>query len=61
MENNEKKCSKCKKTFVCNTQNSHIDSNTTCWCFDLPSVKIDGNECLCLDCLKKKIKADRNE
>tara|TARA_Y100001963_G_scaffold157839_1_gene255301 strand:- start:450 stop:623 length:174 start_codon:yes stop_codon:yes gene_type:complete len=54
MEMNEKKCSKCKKTFGCNAENSYISSSTTCWCFDLPAVEIDGTDCLCLKCLKEK-------
>ena len=61
MKKNEKKCGKCKKTFVCNAENSYISNNRNCWCFDLPLVEIDGNECLCLDCLKKKNEVDRNE
>jgi hypothetical protein len=47
----EKICPECKTKFGCSTDGSK------CWCEDLPNVipLTEGAECLCPDCLEKKI------
>jgi len=50
----DKKCEECGNTFTCG---SHVPGN--CWCLDLPKVvpmpTEEGSNCLCPNCLKKKI------
>lgn len=61
MESSEKVCIKCKRNNYCK-----IESNGSCWCNNLPSLKKIGDlakidieikeSCLCEKCLKEDIK-----
>ncbi|MFZ4621150.1 MAG: cysteine-rich CWC family protein [Bacteroidota bacterium] len=53
MENRtESLCPNCGKTFRCDI----ASGETICWCFAYPKLlKIEGNDCLCPDCLRNAI------
>ncbi len=45
------KCSNCKTEFHCGSNDKE-----PCWCCSLPNiVPLEGDSCLCKDCLQKKI------
>lgn len=47
----KEKCKNCNAEFECGN-----DNNVPCWCCNLPNiVPLDSQNCLCPDCLKKKI------
>lgn len=45
-----KTCTNCKKQFGC----TNTEANGSCWCDSFPPIfpLIEGNDCLCPDCLK---------
>ena len=49
-----KTCRKCNESFTCG-------GDEKCWCMDEPIlVELNGEDCLCPDCLKAEIKNENN-
>ena len=48
---NDAKCSQCDKKFECGVD------ELSCWCMDMERVQpIEGQTCLCPECLRNKIR-----